>query len=199
MTHPDSKALTAFVRFGILALLAALLAACAGKTEPSALQLRELQTRRYEGVSRAAVLHAAISAFDNMGFSVNADQIHEGVLKASIRRNFYMKPPFGIFTTVQIISYITTGGFSPIAHDRVEATLVCTEARAEAQPAKDRQAGATALPDTEKNNAENTIVEARLQLRFLYMNGAEKEPENAAYGVFFDRLSQAVYLEKEGL
>lgn len=76
--------MTRFPKYIISLFIVALLAGCASSAKPPALQLREYQSRTYEGKDTSEIFHAVLNTLQDDGFVVDIADMDSGLIKANV-------------------------------------------------------------------------------------------------------------------
>ncbi len=178
------------------AFVAAILAACqtlpedAFRLNESALELREIQTRSYDGVSDVDILAASSGVLQDLGYAIDEVEKELGVLSASKRADAK--------ETAEILGNIALD----IADCMLTFMLGCeNDSYQSSKDVQDIRMTLVVLPNLEKEG------EYRVRLtmqRVVWSRSGEiyaQETVNdaAVYQAFFDKLNKSVFLEKEGV
>ena len=148
------------------------------KLSPEALATKQLQTRRFDGVSKGDLLSACNGVLQDLGFNLDESETELGVFVASKQRD--------ATETAQVIAsvamVILTGTATPVDRDQVIRVSVVA-----------RQAG-------EENDRSYFVrvtfqrIVTSTQNQITKMEGIYDEE---IYAEFFDRLSKSLFLEAQ--
>lgn len=180
---------------GTLALLL-VLSACqtlpddAFRLSESALTLREIQTREYEGVSELQILQASSAVFQDLGYAIDEVEKDLGVLSASKRAD--------ATDAMEVMGKVTLDFFDCL----FTFLLGCeNDSYQSSMDVQDIRMTLVVLPDPEAENTHK--VRLTMQRVIWAKSGAlyDQETINDAmvYQAFFDKLNKSVFLEKEGV
>lgn len=178
------------------ALLALVIAACqtlpedAFRLTESALELRELQTRSYEGVSDVQILAASSGVLQDLGYAIDEVEKELGVLSASKLAD--------ASDDAEILGNVALD----VADCLLTFFLGCeNDAYKSSKDVQDIRMTLVVLPNLERQG--EYFVRLTMQ-RFIWAkSGAIYDQETISdadvYQAFFDKLSKSVFLEKEGV
>ena len=184
--RPHSLALAAAVL--CLATLATL-AGCATIPDdalalsPESLQLRQLQTRRIDGIDEKKLLAAAAGVLQDLGFNIDESETRLGVIVASKDRS--------AITGTQIAGAIVAAMFgitTPV--DKTQNIRVSLVTR----PA----VSSDGVPLSDSHLLRITIQRI-VRDTYGQITRVEAIEEPEIYQAFFDRLSKSVFLEVQGI
>lgn len=179
-----------------VALFAALLVGCetlpddAFRLSESALELREIQSRTYEGVSDIEILSASSGVLQDLGYTIDEVEKELGVLSASKRASAKDDVEIAGKIALDVLDCLVT--FMIGCED---------DAYQSSKDVQDIRMTLVVLPDL----TEERTYRVRLTMqRVVWMKSGdlyEQETINdaAVYQAFFDKLSKSVFLEKEGV
>jgi hypothetical protein len=187
----------------LICLSALLLSACVGQSSwdadalslsPKSMADRQLQTRRFETSNRQTMLRSSAAVLQDLGFTLDSTEPSLGILAASKRRDASTvmgnvgQTLDAVDTIFNIVSILSGQGGKlggkDNAVDKDQLIRVSIVVREIASPAA--KAKQSAVRATFQRTIFNTKDEATLAEQI-------KEPE--VYREFFDKLSQAVFLE----
>jgi len=181
--RPHSLALAAAV------LCLATLAGCATIPDdalalsPESLQLRQLQTRRIDGIDEKKLLAAAAGVLQDLGFNIDESETRLGVIVASKDRS--------AITGTQIAGAIVAAMFgitTPV--DKTQNIRVSLVTR----PAVSSEG----VPLSDSHLLRITIQRI-VRDTYGQITRVEAIEEPEVYQAFFDRLSKSVFLEVQGI
>ncbi len=181
----------------VLAAMAALLfSGCATLPEDafrlteSALAMRELQTREYEGVNDIDILSASSALLQDLGYAIDEVEKELGVLSASKRADAKDSAEIAGKIALDIAACLLTFLFG-CENDSYQSS----------KDVQDIKLTLVVLPDPGRDDAHR--VRVTMQRVVWARNGElyDQETINDAdvYQAFFDKLSKSVFLEKEGV
>lgn len=165
-------------------VMSAMIAAIAGcqtipkdalKLSPVSLEMRVLQTRRYDGSSEVEILAASAGVIQDLGFNIDESETDLGVIVGSKERDATEAGQVAAAVVVALLG----GGAMPIdKHQKLRISLVV-------RPTQE---------DPEAHYVRVTFqrIVWNTQNQISRIEGLD-EPE--MYQEFFDRLSKAVFLE----
>jgi hypothetical protein len=188
------------LRVALMALCFLLIAGCTTVSDDSmqlssdSLQLRQLQTRKVEGISEGALLAACVGVLQDLGFNIDESETRLGVIVASKKRS--------AIDTADIISssletlaidlalslvfgdhYSSDGEISIDVTQKIRISIVTRPALdSSGQPRKDAQVIRVTIQRLVWDD-EGTLVHA------------ESIEDSKVYQKFFDRLSKSIFLE----
>jgi hypothetical protein len=183
-------------RIVIQACVILLLAACATMPEDafrlteSNLQMREIQTREYEGVTDIEILSASSAVLQDLGYAIDEVEKELGVLSASKRADAKDSAEIAGKIALDIADCLLTL-FIGCENDAYQSS----------KDVQDIRLTLVVLPDP----ANDDTFRVRLTMqRVVWARSGElydQETINDAevYQAFFDKLSKSVFLEKEGV
>ena len=165
---------------------------------PDSLKLRQLQTRRVEGIDEKALLAASVGVLQDLGFNIDETETQLGVIVASKKRS--------AIDTADIISssletlaidlalslvfgdhYSSDGEISIDVTQKIRISIVTRPALdSSGQPRKDAQVIRVTIQRLVWDD-EGTLVHA------------ESVEDPKVYQKFFDRLSKSIFLELQAI
>ena len=165
---------------------------------PDSLKLRQLQTRRVEGIDEKALLAASVGVLQDLGFNIDETETQLGVIVASKKRS--------AIDTADIISssletlaidlalslvfgdhYSSDGEISIDVTQKIRISIVTRPALdSSGQPRKDAQVMRVTIQRLVWDD-EGTLVHA------------ESIEDPKVYQKFFDRLSKSIFLELQAI
>ena len=165
---------------------------------PDSLKLRQLQTRRVEGIDEKALLAASVGVLQDLGFNIDESETRLGVIVASKKRS--------AIDTADIISssletlaidlalslvfgdhYSSDGEISIDVTQKIRISIVTRPALdSSGQPRKDAQVIRVTIQRLVWDD-EGTLVHA------------ESIEDPKVYQKFFDRLSKSIFLELQAI
>ncbi len=156
---------------------------------PETLQQRQLQTRRYQGLSEAELLAASAGVLQDLGFNLEESETELGLVVAAKDRKATKASQVAVLVAVTALYGTTPGGLFVGAYlwgkmddkQKIRVSLVVRP---------------------EVKGAENSyLVRVTLQrLVWTKMNKISKREtlrDPKIYQLFFERLSKAVFLEAQ--
>ncbi len=180
----------------LVALTALLLGACATlpddafRLTESALELRELQTRQYEGVSEVDILSASSAVLQDLGYAIDEVEKELGVLSASKRADASDPAETAGKIALDLADCLLTFLFG-CENDSYQSS----------KDVQDIKLTLVVRPDLAQESMHS--VRVTMQRVVWARSGAlyDQETVNDAdvYRAFFDKLSKSVFLEKEGV
>ena len=183
-------------RIYLAASAALLLSACASmpddafRLSESALEMRELQTREYEGVSDIAILSASSAVLQDLGYALDEVEKELGVLSASKRADARDTAETAGMIALDLADCLLTF-FIGCEDDAYQST----------KDVQDIKLTLVVLPDP----GHESVYSVRVTMqRIVWARSGElydQETINDAevYQAFFDKLSKSVFLEQEGV
>ena len=174
-------------RTGSRLLLAAAMAGWAGcahipkdalQLAPDSLEKRQLQTRRFEGISEVDLVAASAGVLQDVGFNIDESESRLGLLVASKRRS-------AVETGQVIAAFLGALVGAEPTYDRSQVIRVCLVVR----------------PASGEEGAKSHLVRVTIQ-RIIWNNHnqvsrAEAVEEPEIYQQFFQKLSESVFLEAQ--
>jgi hypothetical protein len=150
-----------------------------GAPQAGAVELRALQTRRYDSTNSVAVLNAATQTLQDLGFTITESASSVGVLAASKKRDAEEAGEVAGQIAVTVI-----GAFLGVAHEPVwdtdqEIFVTVVESPVQGTSQVDLRVGFDRTVRNTKNFYRAEII---------------MEPK--IYSEFFDKFSQSLFLEK---
>ena len=169
----------------LAAMLVVLVAGCATIPKdalvlsPESMQLRQLQTRRVDGISEKALLTAAAGVLQDLGFNIDESETKLGVIVASKDRS--------AFNAAQIAGAVAAalfGVYTPVDKtQKIRVSLVTRPALA---------SDGAVIPDTQLIRITIQRVVWNTQNQVTRIESIE---EPLIYQEFFERLSKSIFLE----
>jgi hypothetical protein len=160
------------------------------RLEESALEMRELQTRQYEGVTEIGILSASAAVLQDLGYAIDEVEKELGVLSASKRADAKDAAEIAGKIALDVADCVVTLFFG-CENDAYQSS----------KDVQDIKLTLVVLPDL-SNDGVHT-VRLTIQRVVWAKSGAlyDQETVNDAevYQAFFDKLSKSVFLEKEGV
>jgi hypothetical protein len=145
--------------------------------KPETLANRQMQTRRFSTTNYQAMLNAASGVFQDLGFTLDESEYKLGILVGSKSRDATSAGQIA----GAIFLGLLTGQQTHVDKDQyIRASMVMREIKA----------GSSTVRVTFQRIIRNTAGQITLQ---------EQINESAVYQEFFDKLSQAVFLEAHEL
>ncbi len=161
---------------------------------PDSLKLRQLQTRRVEGINEKALLAASLGVLQDLGFNIDESETKLGVIVASKNRS-------AIDTADIVSSVVTTAAFEvllmallgdhysgdgDISYDVTQKIRISVVTR-------------PALDSAGRPREDAQVIRVTIQRLVWDDEGtlvhAESIEDPAVYQKFFDRLSKSIFLE----
>ena len=156
----------------------------------SALELRELQTREYEGVSDIEILSASSAVLQDLGYALDEVEKELGVLSASKRADAKDATE-------------TAGKIALDVADCLLTLFISCEADSyrSTKDVQDIKLTLVVLPDPRKGDVYSVRVTIQRVVWARSGDLYDQETINdvRVYQAFFDKLSKSVFLEKEGV
>lgn len=183
-------------RITLAASILLLLGACATlpddafRLTESALEMRELQTREYEGVTELDLLSASAAVLQDLGYGIDEIERELGVLSASKRADAR--------DSAEIAGKIALD----VADCLLTFFLGCEDdAYRSSKDVQDIKLTLVVLPVTDDDDAHRVRVTIQrvVWARSGDLYAQETINDAAVYQAFFDKLSKSVFLEKEGV
>jgi hypothetical protein len=187
----------------LIALCLLLVASCATPPEtamelsPDSLHLRQLQTRRVEGIDEKALLAASVGVLQDLGFNVDESETRLGVIVASKRRS-------AVDTADIVTSSLETLALNfvfallfgddekegDINFDVTQKIRICIVTR-------------PALDSSGQRREDAQVIRVTIQ-RLVWddegnLSHEESIDDPKVYQKFFDRLSKSVFLELQAI
>ncbi|RMX01671.1 hypothetical protein EBQ25_03155 [Allofranklinella schreckenbergeri] len=144
------------------------------------LQQRQLETRRYEGITEDALLSACSNLLQDMGYNLENSESELGVLTASKKRDASDPKEFAVALLGALV-----GVSVPLSVDQTIRVALVT------RPSYDSEG---------KSMADSHHVRVTFQREVRLTNGttrAETLNDQTLYEEFYDQLSKAVFLEAQ--
>ena len=195
MTNPCQRrpCLAAAVACALaLAVLGAALPGCATEDAQGAIRarddaaaLRELQTRRFEGIEEDRLLAAAVAVLQDLGFTIRLSNARLGFAKGVKDRE--AKAPDQVAAVVLLMLLAAAGGggapasMPPMHQEQTITALLVTRP----------------LADGARGQALRVSFHRYLRQPLLLESGVLREPQ--LYERFFELLSKAIFLEAHRL
>lgn len=186
-----SRRLTgAFLRSALVTAGAALvLAGCATipndalVLSPDSLQLRQLQSRRIDGISEQKLLEASAGVLQDLGFNIDESETRLGVIVASKDRS-----AFSAAQLTTVIAFALLGVQYPMDKtQKIRVSLVTRPVRA---------SDGAVMPDSQ-------VLRITIQRLVWDVNDrltrVESVEEPDVYQAFFNKLSKSVFLELQAI
>ena len=175
-----------------LAVLGAALPGCATEDAQGAIRarddaaaLRELQTRRFEGIEEDRLLAAAVAVLQDLGFTIRLSNARLGFAKGVKDRE--AKAPDQVAAVVLLMLLAAAGGggapasMPPMRQEQTITALLVTRP----------------LADGARGQALRVSFHRYLRQPLLLESGVLREPQ--LYERFFELLSKAIFLEAHRL
>jgi hypothetical protein len=148
---------------------------------PDSLQRRQLQSRRYDGISESQLLSACAGVLQDIGFNIDESETKLGVIVASKDRS-----AFSAGQITAAVALALFGVYSSVDKDqKIRVSLVTRSALA---------SDGTSRPDSQ-------VIRITIQRLVHNTNGqltrVESIDEPKVYQQFFDRLSKSIFLEAQ--
>jgi hypothetical protein len=188
----------------LIALGLLLLAGCQTPPEnamalsPESLKLRQLQTRRVEGIDEKALLAASVGVLQDLGFNIEESETRLGVIVASKKRSAVDTADI-VTSSLETLAidlalsllfgdhYSSDGEISIDVTQKIRLSVVTRPALdSSGQPRKDAQVIRVTIQRLVWDD-EGTLVHAE----------AIEDPK--VYQKFFDRLSKSIFLELQAI
>ena len=196
-------------KFVALLIVAFMLGGCAQKVPKDALQLsptsladRQMQTRRFETGNYEMMLTAASQVFQDLGFNLDETERQLGILVGSKKRSAVS----GGQIAGAILLAIFTGVAQPTDKEQIiRASLVMSELDNGTPKVQVGETKSSKKSKVVAKNAEPAQSTVRVTFQRVVINTqgqatrAEQINDPKIYQDFFDKLSQAVFLEAHEL
>jgi hypothetical protein len=188
----------------LIALGLLLLAGCQTPPEnamalsPESLKLRQLQTRRVEGIDEKALLAASVGVLQDLGFNIEESETRLGVIVASKKRSAVDTADI-VTSSLETLAidlalsllfgdhYSSDGEISIDVTQKIRLSVVTRPALdSSGQPRKDAQVIRVTIQRLVWDD-EGTLVHA------------ESIEDPKVYQKFFDRLSKSIFLELQAI
>ncbi len=146
------------------------------RLNPESLKQRQLQTRRFDGISEKDLLAASAGVIQDLGFNIDEVETELGLIVGSKERDAKEAGQIALAIIVAVMG----GGNAPIENRQLlRLSLVVRPAR--------------------KSSSNSHYVRVTFQRMVWDMNNqltrAESIDDNMLYQEFFERLSKSVFLE----
>lgn len=180
----------------VAVLCALLIGACqtlpddAFRLTESALELREIQTRSYEGVSDVEILSASSGVLQDLGYAIDEVEKELGVLSASKRAD--------ATSDAEIVGNVARD----LADCLLTFMLGCdNDAYKSSKDVQDIRMTLVVLPDLETDGQYHVrlTMQRIVWAKSGAIYGQETISDANVYQAFFDKLSKSVFLEQEGV
>jgi hypothetical protein len=183
-------------RIFLVAPVVLMLGACATvpddafRLTESALEMRALQTREYEGVTDIEILSASSAVLQDLGYAIDEVERELGVLSASKRADAK--------DTAEIAGKIALD----LADCLLTFFIGCEDdSYQSSKDVQDIKVTLVVLPDLSNDDAHSVrlTVQRVVWARSGQLYDQETINDAEVYQAFFDKLSNSVFLEKEGV
>ena len=176
-----------------LAALGAALPGCATEDAQGAIRarddaaaLRELQTRRFEGIEEDRLLAAAVAVLQDLGFTIRLSNARLGFAKGVKDREAKAPDQVAAVVLLMLLAAAATGGgapasMPPMRQEQTITALLVTRSLAEGG----------------REQALRVSFHRDLRQPLLLESGVLREPQ--LYERFFELLSKAIFLEAHRL
>ncbi len=180
MLHPFRRFYQLSLRTGLFIVLAVYgcqtIPADALRLNPESLKQRQMQTRRFDGISEKALLAASAGVIQDLGFNIDEAETELGLIVGSKERDAKEASQIAVAIIVALLG----GGNAPIENRQVlRLSLVIRPAR--------------------NTSAASFLVRVTFQRMVWDTNNqitrAESINDMMLYQEFFERLSKSVFLE----
>jgi hypothetical protein len=160
------------------------------RLKESALEMRELQTRQYEGVTDIQILSASSAVLQDLGYAIDEVEKELGVLSASKRADAKDSAEIAGKIALDVADCILTL-FMGCENDAYRSS----------KDVQDIRLTLVVLPDLSSDGAHTVRVTMQRVVWDKSGKLYDQETVNDAvvYQAFFDKLSKSVFLEKEGV
>lgn len=156
----------------------------------SALELREMQTREYSSMTDTAVLLASTAVLQDMGYAIDEVEETLGVLSASKRADASSK--------LGVVSSLTVDGLKCVF-----SLLRACSTKNFGQIDDVQDIRLTLVSRPRLNNEQDVVVRITIQRIIWDKEGRLSEQktitDGEVYASFFEKMSKAVFLEREGV
>jgi len=150
-------------------------------TTPELLQLRQLETRRYDGIKEADLISASANVLQDLGFNLENSETKLGVLTANKQRD----ATNGYEVAGAVVIALLGGGVTPISKDQtIRVSLVV-------RPVND----STGNPIPDSNFVRVSFQ--RVVRRTDNSEYAETLRDVQLYQDFYERVSKSVFIEAQ--
>jgi hypothetical protein len=160
---------------------------------PESLKLRQLQTRRVEGIGETALLAATVGVLQDLGFNIDESETQLGVIVASKKRSAVDTADivsssleslfFSMLEALLSADHESEGDINFDVTQRIRVSVVTRPA----------------LDSTGQPRADAQVIRVTIQ-RLVWddegnLTRAESVEDPKVYQKFFDRLSKSIFLE----
>jgi hypothetical protein len=160
---------------------------------PDSLQLRQLQTRRVEGIDEKALLAASVGVLQDLGFNIDESETRLGVIVASKKRSAIDTGDIATSALESLIIGMVAAALSDDHESDVDIDIDVTQ--------KIRISIVTrpALDSAGEPRPDAQVIRVTIQ-RLVWddegnLSRAESIEDPKIYQKFFDRLSKSIFLE----
>ena len=160
---------------------------------PESLKLRQLQTRRVEGIDEKALLAASVGVLQDLGFNIDESETQLGVIVASKKRSAIDTGDIAASALESLIIGMVAAALSDDHESDVDIDIDVTQ--------KIRISIVTrpALDSAGQPRPDAQVIRVTIQ-RLVWddegnLTHAESIEDPKVYQKFFDRLSKSIFLE----
>ena len=160
---------------------------------PDSLKLRQLQTRRVEGIDEKALLAASVGVLQDLGFNIDESETRLGVIVASKKRSAIDTGDIAASALESLIIGMVAAALSDDHESEVDIDIDVTQ--------KIRISIVTrpALDSAGQPRPDAQVIRVTIQ-RLVWddegnLTHAESIEDPKVYQKFFDRLSKSIFLE----
>jgi hypothetical protein len=160
---------------------------------PDSLKLRQLQTRRVEGIDEKALLAASVGVLQDLGFNIDESETQLGVIVASKKRSAIDTGDIAASALESLIIGMVAAALSDDHESDVDIDIDVTQ--------KIRISIVTrpALDSSGQPRPDAQVIRVTIQ-RLVWddegnLSHAESIEDPKVYQKFFDRLSKSIFLE----
>jgi hypothetical protein len=160
---------------------------------PESLKLRQMQTRRVEGIDEKALLAASVGVLQDLGFNIDESETQLGVIVASKKRSAIDTGDIAASALESLIIGMVAAALSDDHESEVDIDIDVTQ--------KIRISIVTrpALDSAGQPRPDAQVIRATIQRLVWDDEGnlahAESIEDPKVYQKFFDRLSKSIFLE----
>lgn len=160
---------------------------------PDAMKLRQLQTRRVEGIDEKALLAASVGVLQDLGFNIDESETQLGVIVASKKRSAIDTSDIAVSALESLIIGMVAAALSDDHESEGDINFDVTQ--------KIRISIVTrpALDSSGQPRPDAQVIRVTIQ-RLVWddegnLTHAESIEDPKVYQKFFDRLSKSIFLE----
>jgi hypothetical protein len=160
---------------------------------PESLKLRQLQTRRVEGIDEKALLAASVGVLQDLGFNIDESETQLGVIVASKKRSAIDTADIAASALESLIIGMVAAALSDDHESDVDIDIDVT------QRIRISIVTRPALDSAGQPRPDAQVIRVTIQ-RLVWddegnLTHAESIEDPKVYQKFFDRLSKSIFLE----